>query len=63
MASLDRFDAHSIAELLWSGMPIVGQAQQAENPVELRKKANELEAAGKYAEARGGAVFRVLMQR
>ena len=28
-----------------------GQAQQGENPVELRKKANDLKAAGRYAEA------------
>jgi CHAT domain-containing protein/Flp pilus assembly protein TadD len=32
-------------------IPVKTQAQQSENPVELHKKANALEAAGRYAEA------------
>jgi tetratricopeptide (TPR) repeat protein len=43
-----------IAVLAWAplfAMPITGQAQQGEDPVQLTKKANELRSVGKYAEA------------
>jgi CHAT domain-containing protein/Flp pilus assembly protein TadD len=41
----------ALSAALLVAMPVTGQAQQHENPVELHKKANALEAAGKYAEA------------
>src|SRR5262245_50678073 len=40
-----------LASALLVAIPVTGQAQQQENPVELDKKANELQAVGKYAEA------------
>src|SRR5258708_5019626 len=40
-----------LASALLAAMPITGQAQQGENPVELDNKANELQAGGKHAEA------------
>jgi hypothetical protein len=40
-----------LAATLLVAMPVTGQAQQQENPIELHKKANALEATGRYAEA------------
>jgi tetratricopeptide (TPR) repeat protein/CHAT domain-containing protein len=40
-----------LASALLVALSITVQAQQQDNPIELHKKANELQAAGKYAEA------------
>jgi CHAT domain-containing protein len=40
-----------LASTVLAAMPVTGQAQQAETPVELFKKADELQSAGRYAEA------------
>jgi len=40
-----------LASALWLALPVSGQAQQNENPFELNKKASELQAVGKHAEA------------
>jgi tetratricopeptide (TPR) repeat protein len=41
----------ALAAALWLALPVVGQAQQGEDPVELYQRANELQAVGRYAEA------------
>jgi tetratricopeptide (TPR) repeat protein len=41
----------ALAAALGLALPVAGQAQQGEDPVELHNKANELQSAGRYVEA------------